>query len=901
MKKCYIMLILLCTAVILQADPVSHQKAKQIATTFYRYICKPSVIDYEVSSNTEGWYKEMLTYYTFKFKSGGYVIVAADDASIPILGYSNYGTIQNESMSPATSEWLEGYSNQIYEIVEARLSNRETLLQWNAILQENFPTPTRDVDQLLTTTWGQGSYYNELCPSDPAGPGGHVPTGCVATAMAQIMKYHDFPPQGVGSHSYLIPVYGVQSVDFGNTTYDWASMPDSVIESNIAVATIMYHAGVAVDMIYGPYQTGTYNELIPNAFIDYFNYNPELQIHYQSDYTDPDDWKYLLRADLDEQLPVYYSGIGPAGGHAFVCDGYSLSDEKFHFNWGWNGSYDGWYIIGALNPGGLTWNQYNTAILGIKPYNPDFVVRITKPVSNELICAENPVNIEAIAEIGNPDQIKITIDGETVATGNSNTLVFTWNTTNEDCGSHEVKAWAIMGNDSVYHQINLNVSNRWIEQSSGFQTPLRMVSYISAVDENVAWAIPRDGIYEWGTEIQEFTRTSDGGSTWTAGTIPDCEGLWALMVYAISEMKAYIPMFRSSGTKPKGIYVTMDGGSTWNRQVTASFSSPYSFPVCVHFFNENDGFCLGDPIFQDGGWEFEIYTTTDAGVNWVALPAENKPNPLSSQEESGPIYSAVNDTIWFGTSKGRIFKSVDKGYNWTVATVPGMEEHWTTPVFRTGSHGLVHNFVMQYDLIVNGPGAIYETFDSGETWTPIIPQGPMYWTDLAYVPGTENMWVSTGGHIAFEHGASYSTDGGHTWTAYPGTEGTKFRQMAWVNENCGWAGGYSLNDTVGGMYKFSVDTLNTVIPVNELKETKVKVFPNPLTASTTIQYDLKQSSTVQITIFNSQGKLLEVIRQTQSQGTQQVTWNAEVFPPGVYCFTLQTGDHVASGKMVVVK
>jgi len=370
------------------------------------------------------------------------------------------------------------------------------------------------------------------------------------------------------------------------------------------------------------------------------------------------------------------------------------------------------------------------------------------------------------------------------------------------------------------------------------------------------------------------------------------------MVYAISEMKAYLPMFRSSGTKPKGIYVTMDGGFTWNRQVTASFSSPFSFPVCIHFFNENDGICWGDPIIQDGGLEFEIYTTTDAGVNWNALLAANKPDPLS-QEESGPIYSAVNDTIWFGTSKGRIFKSVDKGYNWTVAVVPGMEEQWTTPVFRTESHGLVHNFSIQTSLMLYGPGAICETFDGGETWSPVITEGPMYWTDLAFVPGTENTWVSTGGHIAFENGASYSTDGGHTWTNYPGTEGTKFRQMAWVNEICGWAGAYNLNESVGGIYKFTGDTLFTSNPTRQLSETKFNVFPNPFQIYTTIAYELQHPSPIHISIFNHLGQHVEVlINEHQIKGKHQFTYDVNHLPAGIYFGVLKTNEGIITTKMI---
>ena len=182
----------------------------------------------------------------------------------------------------------------------------------------------QDVSPLLTTTWDQGCYYNALCPSDPSGiyTCGHVYTGCVATAMSQIMKYHNFPPQGVGSHSYEDPPYGLQNADFGNTNYNWSSMPNNVTNSNTPVATLMYHAGVSVNMQYSTSGSGAYNENVPYALMNYFNYNPEIVIQYKSNFSHLEDFKNLIRTDLNQQLPVYYSGSNPSEGHAFVCDGY---------------------------------------------------------------------------------------------------------------------------------------------------------------------------------------------------------------------------------------------------------------------------------------------------------------------------------------------------------------------------------------------------------------------------------------------------------------------------------------------------------------------------------------------------------------------------------------------------
>jgi len=805
------------------AEPVSKEKAQQIAVSWYKHINESSNRDFTVNDFFTTKYEKLTTFYTFVFKEGGFVIVAADDASIPILGYSAENPFPSDISCPAVKEWLENYSLQIKLIVKEGLSNQKTKAQWDDIRHGNYSQKAKDVDPLLTTTWWQGCYYNELCPYDEGASAYcyHAVTGCVATAMAQIMKYHAFPEQGVGSHSYPHPVYGVQYADFGNTTYDWVSMPDNVTEENIPVATIMYHAGVAVNMKYGYVDgSGSIFELVPGALVDYFNYAPGIELHYQEDYPDVEVWKNMLRSDLDEGQPINYGSLE----HSFVCDGYKMSDETFHFNWGWGGNYDGFFTVDELNPAGYNFNHRNLAIMHIKPYNPDLITRIVQPENNVVIGAGYPINIEGATIKGNSDQMKLMINETTVATSNSNTITYTWNTPTfeDELGYYEVSVWSYSGNDSVFHRITINVAD-WTTQASGFQTPLRSVNYISAVDSNVVWAVARDGLDEdlgWDFPIQEFTYTTDGGETWNAGTIQNCEGLGLAMIKGINAQKAYVAMYRWTGSKPQGIYVTTDGGNTWEQQTTAAFNSGYSFTDCIHFFNENDGWCMGDPTPTASG--FEMYTTNNEGVSWVSVSAGNMPAALPGEYGMTGGYSSVNDTIWFGTTKGRIFRSTDKGYNWNVFEVPGMEEEWIIPVFRNGSHGLVHNFFLYSDVLVNYyyngiPVAIYETFDGGETWEQIITEGPLYWTDITYVPGTENTWVSTGGRQFLNNGASFSLDGGHTWTDFSGTSGVNFRNMDWFNPHCGWAGGYNVNDTVGGLFKFIGDLSDIITSIENKK------------------------------------------------------------------------------------
>ncbi|MDD4603469.1 MAG: C10 family peptidase [Bacteroidales bacterium] len=770
---------------------VPQQDAAMVAVKFYQLNNTLGVTNPEVLTQTVRWWENVPSIYIFRFVSGGFVLVAADDASIPILGYSFENDMPAVIDHPSLDGWLNDYSREISFIINNNLDNTETLKQWNDIRngeqQIHASDNTHDVPQLLTTTWDQGCFYNTLCPSASGGQCGHVWTGCVATAMAQIMKYHNFPPQGVGQHTYTDPTYGLQTADFGNTIYDWSSMPNSVTSSNVAVATLMYHDGVSVEMQYGTSGSGAFSENVPNALKNYFNYSPDIDIKYKDSYANVDDFKSLLRADLDASLPIYYSGSNTTEGHAWVCDGYRMSDGKFHFNWGWSGSSNGYYAIGNLNPGGSTFNLNNTVVLHIKPYNPNLIVRITHPVNKAIIGVGYSVDITAVVVRGSANTMKIFIDSVERFSTTGDSITYTWNTSAADLGSHTVMAYAYNSTDTVYNKELVNVAE-WISQASGFTTPSRAITYLSAVDSNIVWGTAADGNNLSGA-CSDFTKTMDGGNNWTPGVITNTTGLSSAMIFAMNADTAYVAMYKVTGNKPMGIYMTSDGGTTWARQSTASFSNSSSFPDIVHFFNTTDGVAMGDPI----NGKFEIYTTTDGGSNWSLISASGNPAPLSGEFGVVGYYSAVHDTIWFGTNKGRIYKSENKGVAWTVASAPGMSAAYVKPVFKDGSHGLVIDES-------TGAGGLCESSDGGATWTPVIFTGPNYSGDLSFVPETPNTWVRSGS--ANTLGCAYSFDGGHTWADFVGTTGAPYYQMTWVNNHCGWSGGINATSTENGAYKF---------------------------------------------------------------------------------------------------
>ena len=305
----------------------------------------------------------------------GIILVSGDDVSSPILGYTNSGNFDAGKLPFSFKKWIEGYKSQIYYAIENNMDaipSVESL--WITLINGDLMNSNIDNTQLnplCTTTWDQSPYYNAMCP------GGSV-TGCVATAMAQVMKYWNHPAQGTGMHSYNHDVYGTLTANFGATTYQWSSMPNSISSNNDAIATLMYQCGVSVDMGYSPDESGAWvvEDDSPvcseSAFKNYFGYSSSLHGEKRENYS-TSQWLQMMYADLDAGRPLVYAGFGGGGGHCFVCDGYN-SGDFFHFNWGWGGYHDGYFHIDALNPGGTGtgggtggYNSGHQAIFGMIP------------------------------------------------------------------------------------------------------------------------------------------------------------------------------------------------------------------------------------------------------------------------------------------------------------------------------------------------------------------------------------------------------------------------------------------------------------------------------------------------------------------------------------------------------
>ena len=379
--------------------------------------------------------------YLYNVSDRGFVIVSADDDFRPIVGYSDERSIDVNDMSPEMVFYLNAISNGRSQM-KGRAADPQVRAEWQSLEQYGRLLSFnggKGVPYLVQTKWNQNpAPYNDLCPEDPLGPGGHAYVGCVATAMSQLMKYWNYPAQGQGSNSYVCtpsygyaghPEYGTISANFGATTYDWDNMLNSYIsnytpEQGLAVATISFHCGVAVNMQYGNIEdkgSGAHSEDVPGAIYSNFSYtNAANYISYSNIAT----WKNTLKEQHDKGWPVYYAGVDPdpedGGGHAFVCDGYDDAD-LFHFNWGWGGSGDGYFVVTEID--------YNTSIRAIINFVPTPVYNSTAKAPTNFTVTKvsdvaqaaniswvNPTQTMNNSSLSSIDYVAIERDGRVIAT-----------------------------------------------------------------------------------------------------------------------------------------------------------------------------------------------------------------------------------------------------------------------------------------------------------------------------------------------------------------------------------------------------------------------------------------------------------------------------------------------------
>ncbi len=430
----------------------------------------------------------------------------------------------------------------------------------------------------------------------------------------------------------------------------------------------------------------------------------------------------------------------------------------------------------------------------------------------------------------------------------------------------------------------------WEEKATTFVTTSTSTPQISYAGPDVVWAFggPGDGS---GDQYQVFTRSTDGGETWTSGNIDlGNTGLGIGDIMAINATTAYVVAWPNAAGVFGGVYRTTDSGVTWVKQPSASFNSGTdSFADWVHFWDPNKGLTVGDPAPAGSTGYYEIYTTLDGGDNWTRVPSANIPAPLDGEYAYTHNYETSGDIIWFGTNKGRIYKSTDFGLTWTVGQ---------SPVGDFGGAAESASYSMtdaNNGILISNTHGFFRTNDGASTWTEdVTPTGYYRNFDIAAVPGCD-VYITTGEDIdGIGRGSSYSTDNGATWIDINDLDLLDVDGggcLVFYDGTHGLASGFSASSVEGGIWKW----INDACALSTTSFSNESGFSAALNQTSGI-LSVNGKDIVNVTVYDILGK------QVASQSTtsaSSVEMNVSSLNSGLYMVSVTNAQGNSSTIKVV--
>jgi Peptidase C10 family/Spi protease inhibitor/Secretion system C-terminal sorting domain len=797
-------------------------------------------------------------YYVFNAGgNNGFVIVSAENVVKPILAYGTAGQFTLQNGPPAVRDWLDvHYRKQIaYAKLNMTAPSTAVSTQWNNYYNNIITTNTRGtqaVSPLTQTIWNQSPYYNDMCPYDPT-QGQNCVTGCVACAMAQIMRFWNYPPQGTGFHSYNDQNFGTLSANFGATTYNWANMPLSISADNTDVETLMSHAGIAVNMNYGVNESTAYvimQQAIDNsgdsssaeyAYKTYFGYDPtSVKGLLEADYAES-DWINMMEAELNAGRPIEYQGSGTEGGHTWVCDGYD-ANNNFNMNWGWGGADAGYYSIDALDPsvlgtggGSGNFNSNEGMVIGIKPVNGGGTTPINQAnisLTDAVTPSANPVTYGSSFSVSTV----ITNNGSQNFTGNFGAAVFD----------------------------NSGVFQGWLQLYTA-QTLNASTSYNATFSVNSLTLIP--GTYYVGIYYQNG---NNNYSLLTGATNP----IQIFETGAPNVIQMYSPdtIFPAYPQVAQSFTVDADIANTGGTDLTG-YVGAFLFNLAGDTLLDTVQILSGTLTAMDyynlhfasngisnikpGTYWIAFYESTDGGANWNFIyNSQADPNPVPITFVAPPIapdqYEPDNTP-----DSAYVFPVNFTGNNCEIQTT-GSNIHWGEDV---------------------------------DFYKINLPSG----TDYAITAHVDDSYNSTNS-IVYTNDVvlSYSQDGGNTWSdaydpALPGQIGV--------------ANGGSVIFLVAdyfegsvGTYLLDINITQGVLAINETAQNTLKIYPNPASDYVTIDAG-NTTGNYTLKLYNALGEVV-----SQSNGIlsgQKLTTNVKGFAAGMYTIQLITDAGTVNSKLVV--
>ena len=422
------------------------------------------------------------------------------------------------------------------------------------------------------------------------------------------------------------------------------------------------------------------------------------------------------------------------------------------------------------------------------------------------------------------------------------------------------------------------VNAQWTAQATGFAAASRGLSEIRIVDANTVWAVAYDGS-GGGADIQEFTRTTNGGTLWTAGNIDVGNPVLSISnISPVSGTTAWVGTYDADNGLG-GVFRTTDGGVTWEPQNSTAYTTAgVSWFNFVHFFDANNGVSMGDP---EGG-EFEVYRTTNGGDTWTRVPGASLPNPLTGEYGYNGGYAYAGGTLWYTTNKGRLYKTTDMGVTWTVAQAP------LTDFGSAAQSGQVDFVDANNGFLLKTVGTTYTyytTTNGGTTWSASAPFTGTRRL-ISYIPGTTNTLVATS--AAAPVGTSLSINNGATWTDLEPGGTTQRGVNAFYSGSVGWAAGFSSTPTSGGVFKLSAPLATTDFAA----ASKFKIFPNPAYNNVTISASGVDAYKLAVTDISG-----KVVLEKSLSGIEN-TLDISSLSSGAYFFTLNSDSGKETVKII---
>ncbi|MCR5151660.1 MAG: C10 family peptidase [Prevotella sp.] len=598
-KRAVLLSLFLCMVTILMAGPIDSLEALRRARHFVnsRNATAPRKVKMAHQTARKTSATTASQYYVFNVGDReGFVIVSGDDQTAQILGYADNGTFEPDNIPSNMKAWLDGYSRQI-----------DWLRQHQGLSASSPKTVEREkIAPLIQTQWNQGVPYNNDCPTFLNGA--KSVTGCVATAMAQLMYYHQWP----AASTKTIPSY-TWAKKWGNeqlhnemkvTEFHWDDMllTYSKDETNTnavkAVSTLMSYCGAAVKMDYADNVNGgslASSTLVPEALKDYFDYSATTRYIDRDNYT-IDKWTEVIYSELEARRPVFYSGQSSGGGHAFIVDGYD-SDDLFHVNWGWGGFCDGYFLLTVLHPDSDEGIGASHSADGYS-YGQDAIIGIKK---NE---GEPPVSDPS-------NQQTLLLSSEFNSISGTTAYYKLFNTTGENITFSFGLGY--VDDENIIHPISSTISTTYLSNNTGWRNK---GFTISDLPEGVYKVIPISKTSEatkYGTDVDinfEYIEVTVTSTTTTLSYV-------RIMPLSISEF-SFDGYMR--GNTPLTINVLIHNNGK-------EFYGPiYMFMSPSDSMGENKGAC-GVTILEGGDATLVFkQTPADAGTYniWLATDEEGK-------------------------------------------------------------------------------------------------------------------------------------------------------------------------------------------------------------------------------------------------------------------------------------